>query len=141
MSRIFASIRLKKQFQLLLRRLHLFLLFPDKKFNFPELFVGNAENSNLPKFGQKRFHPPDMHIRVLLAGAMPHINGELEHSEPVLHQLLSEIRRGLPLLFGLCRQIKKHENPHNLVFTEPFQIPKLDYYSIIGYTTLRNSPL
>src|SRR5690606_7195319 len=60
----------------------------------------------------------DMHIRVLLAWAVPKVGTELEHGESVLEHLLPEFRIIFPILLCFGRQIKKHHDPHNAIFIQ-----------------------
>jgi len=56
-----------------------------------------------------------MHIRILPAAAMPHVNGILHHGKSILLQILAELGVILPVLFGFGGQIKKNKNPQDLV--------------------------
>ena len=88
----------------------------------PELFVRDAHDPYVTRLRQKRLHPLDMHVRVLATGAMTHVDRKLEHRETVFQDFLPEIGVGFALLLRLGRQIKKHQNPHNPVFTETFRL-------------------
>lgn len=111
--------RLKK-FQLLARLRHLLLLATMVNFYFPELLIRDAHNPYVAILRQKRLHALDVYIRVLATSTMPHIDGELEHCKAVFQNLFPKICVGLTLPFRLGRQIEKHQNPHNPIFTETF---------------------
>lgn len=111
-----------EKFQLLAWLLHFGLLPAMKNLDFPELFVRDAYNADVTRLRQKRLYPLDMHVRVLATGTMTHVDGELEHREPVFQYLLPEVGVGFALLLRLGRQIEKHQNPHNPVFTETFRL-------------------
>ena len=121
---IFSS---SKQLQLLAWRVDRLGLAVAENLHLAKLFVGDAYDTNVAKLGHERLHPLDVYLRVFPARTMPQINGKLEHREAVGHDALAEIGVGLPLLFRLRRQIKKHKHPHNAIFAET-----VHYNSIIG---------
>ena len=84
-------------------------------FHHAELLIGNGENNNIPRFGQKAFHPFCMYIGVFPAGTTSHINGVLEHGKTILNKALPE--QGCSPAFSPCfgGQIKKNHNPHNSI--------------------------
>jgi hypothetical protein len=90
-------------------------VFAVKQFYHPELLIRKLENAYMPFGREKAFHPFNMHIRILAAGAMAHINTELEHLETIRQQLLPENGVGFPVFFGFCREVKKYKYPHNAV--------------------------
>lgn len=132
---LYFADRTSEKFQLLARLFHFGLLPAMKNLDFPELFVRDAYNADVTRLRQKRLYPLDMHVRVLATGTMTHVDGELEHREPVFQYLLPEVGVGFALLLRLDRQIEKHQNPHNPVFTETFRL----HFS--GYIIFRLSPV
>ena len=88
-----------------------------KKFYLTKLFIRDTEYAYLTKLGQKRLYSLYMNRRVLTAGAMPYIDGELKHGKAIALQVLAKINICLLFIFGFGRQIKKHKHPHNPIFT------------------------
>ena len=107
-----------KQLQLLARCVHCFRFAIAENLHFAKLFVGNTQYPNVAIFRHERLHPLDMHLGILIAWAMPQINGKLEHREAVGHDAFAKSGVCLALLFCLRRQIEKHKHPHNPIFTE-----------------------
>ncbi len=116
-----------KQLQLLARRIHRLRLTVAENLHFAKLFVGDTQNADVAKLGHERLHPLDMHFGVLIARTMPQINRKLKHREAVGHDALAKSGVCLALLLRLRRQIKKHQHPHNPIFTET-----VHHNSIIG---------
>ena len=116
-----------KQLQLLARCVHCFRFTITENFHLTKLFVGNAQNPDVAKFGHERLYPLDMHFCVLITRTVPQINGKLEHRETVSHDALAKSGVCLTLFLRLRRQIEKHQHPHNPVFTET-----VHHNSIIG---------
>lgn len=116
-----------KQLQLLARRIHRLRFAIAKNLHIAKLFVRDTQNTDVAIFRHKRFNPFDMHFSVLIAWTMSQINGKLEHCETISHDALAKSGVGLTLFLRLCRQIKKHQHPHNPVFTET-----VHHNSIIG---------
>ena len=56
-----------------------------------------------------------MYIRILPAAAMPHINGVLHHGKSIFLQIFPELCIVFPVLLGFRWQVKKDEDPQNLV--------------------------
>lgn len=77
-----------------------------KQFDHTELFIRKLEDTHVPLGRQEALDPFDMNICIFPAGAVPHIDTELEHLEPVGQQLFTEKRIGFPVFFGVRRQVK-----------------------------------
>lgn len=60
-----------------------------------------------------------MYVCVLIAGAMAHVNGKLEHSETITLQIFPEECISFLLFYRLGRQIKEDKNPHHTILTNP----------------------
>ncbi len=73
---------------------------------------------DIAKLGHKRFNPLDVYLSIFSTGAMTQIDGELEHRETISHNALAKQRIGFPLLFRFCRQIEKHQHPHDSIFAK-----------------------
>ena len=121
------NFSVSKQLQLLAWRVNRLWLAVAEDLHVAKLFVGDAHDANVTKFGHKRFHPLDVYLGIFPARAMPQIDGKLEHRKTVGHDALAEIGVGLPLFLRLRRQIEKHQHPHNAIFAET-----VHYNSIIG---------
>lgn len=67
-------------------------------------------------FGWKQGpYPFHVYFGVFLAAAVPDVHTKLEHLEAVLHDLFAKVGIGLPVLFGIGREVKVYQNPHNSV--------------------------
>ena len=55
-----------------------------KQLNHPKLLIGKLKYSYMSLGGQDAFYPLNMYIGIFPAGAVPHINTELEHLEPIV---------------------------------------------------------
>ena len=97
-----------KQFQLLPWRIGLLGFSAEKQLNVSKLFVSDAQNSNLTKFGQDGFHSFSVNLCILHTGAMTNINGKLKHGEPVLNESFAEFGVFLDVLLGLCREVEQY---------------------------------
>jgi hypothetical protein len=49
---------------------------------------------------------------------MAHVYAELEHGEPIGHQILAKTGRCLPFLLGIRWQIEEDQDPHDAVGIE-----------------------
>ena len=90
-----------KEFQLLTRSIRLLRLGTKEQFDVAKLLVGNAHDTDLAEFRQNGFHPFAMHLSVLHAGAMTHVDRELKHGEAILDETLAELRVLLDVLLRL----------------------------------------
>lgn len=90
-----------------------------EEFHIAELFVCDAKQTDLSIRGKKRFHATQVHVCILIAGAMTHINGELEHGEAITLQIFPEKSVSLLLFHRSGRQIKEDKNPHHAILTDP----------------------
>lgn len=77
--------------------------FAVKKFHLPELFVGDAENADLPQGRQVVFYAFDVHFGILNTRTMAHVNRKLKHGETVGHKAFAEIGILFALFFGFGR--------------------------------------
>ena len=59
-----------------------------------------------------------MYRRILAAGTVADVDGELKHRESVALQILSEIGISFLVFFRFRRQIEKNQHPHNPIFAE-----------------------
>ena len=116
-----------KQLQLLAGRVNRLRLAIAENLHLAKLLVGDTHDANVAKLRHERLHSLDVYFRVFPAWAMPQIDGKLEHCEAVGHNALAEIGVGLSLLLRLRWQIKKHQYPHNAIFTET-----VHHNSIVG---------
>jgi len=110
-----------KKFQLLYRFGRFHYIPSTKNLHHPELLIGDAHYPDISFRRQHSFHPLDMDFRILPAGAMPQVNAELEHLEPIRYNILSEPGIDLPVLFGFCRKIEEYKYPHDPVSIETFK--------------------
>ena len=69
---------------------------------------------------QEGADPFHVDIGIFHAGTMAQIDGELEHGEAILLQLLAEGGIRLPLLLGLGGKVEEDKNPHDAELAEPF---------------------
>ena len=106
-----------KQFQLHWLRVYLGNLGTMKHHNVLKLLVGNAHDSNMAKLWHEVLYTLHMNIGIRHACTMPNVDGELEHGETVHLQLFAKQGIGTLVLLCIRRQIKKHQHPHNPVFT------------------------
>ena len=103
------------QFQLLTGRLDLLLLLAEKNLYFSKLLVSDTHNAYLPLFGEKTFDPLDVHLRILHAGAMTDIGGELKHGESIVKQTFTKVCIDADVMFCHRWQIEEYHHPHNSV--------------------------
>jgi len=113
-------VRLKK-FELLNRLGTLHHFFPPKNFHHPELFIGNAHNPDMSFGGKNALYSFYMHVCIFPAGTVAQVNAELEHIEPIGHNILAEFGVDLPVLFGFRRQVEKYKYPHDAVCVKAFK--------------------
>ena len=93
-------------------------LFPVEKLYIGELFIRNTQYANFPDLREHCPNPSHVDFGILHTRTMAYVNRELEHSESIFHQGLTEVSIGFLLLLGFRRQVEEHENPHNPIFTE-----------------------
>ena len=79
-----------------------------EELHIPKLLIGYTEYANIACWGQYGFYPFNMHLSVLAAGAATGVYGELEHGEPILHQLLAEAGINFPILLGFGWQVEEY---------------------------------
>lgn len=105
-----------KKFKLLIGGIcgHLFLTI--KNLNISKLFIGYAHDSDVSAFRKQRFNSFYMYLRIVHTRTMSDVDRELEHGETIAHDVLTEFGSNLPVFLCFCRQIIKHENPHNSIF-------------------------
>lgn len=115
------ELQLNKEFRLL------FLLMFRKQLHTGVLFVCYRQDANLPILWKKILDALNMDGRIFRAWAVSHIDGILEHDEPVLDQFFTKPGRGLPFLLAICWQIEENKNPHNPIFAE-----SISHYAIVG---------
>jgi hypothetical protein len=97
-----------KKLQLLYRFRSIYQFFSPEYLHHPKLLIRDAHNPHMPFGGQDGLYPFYMHVGIFPAGAVAEVNAELEHAEPVGHNVLAEFRIDLPLLFGLGRQVEEY---------------------------------
>lgn len=73
-----------------------------------KLFIGDAHYPDMAFRRQDGFYSFCMYLGILPATAMPYIHAELEHGEPVCHDLLPEQCIVFPVLFGFGRKVKMY---------------------------------
>ena len=95
-----------------------FLLFPIEEFDVCKLFVRYSQNTNMSILRDGCLNATDVYAHVLSAGAMPDVDGELEHGEAIAHDVFTEFGRSLTFLLGICGEVKENEDPHDSVLTE-----------------------
>jgi len=113
-NRFFDPVLLKK-LQLLGRGRNIYSFMPPEDLHHAKLLVCNAQDTDMPFAGQYLLDPPDVDIRILLAAAVPQVQAELEHLEPVRQHILAKMGIVLPVLLGLGRQIEHDNHPHDTV--------------------------
>ena len=74
----------------------------EEYFDVAKLLVGDTHDTNLTKLWQDGLYTFAMHLSILHAGTVAHIDGELEHGEAVLNETLAELRVLLDVLLRLC---------------------------------------
>ena len=90
--------------------------------NVSKLLVGDAHHSHMTKLRKKTLHTLDMHLCIVHAGTVTHIDGQLKHRETISLQLFAKKSISPLVLLGLGRQIKKHHHPHNTVLTKSIYV-------------------
>jgi len=107
-----------EHFQLLRRRRMALLLLSFKYLHHPKLPVRDPQNSHLSFFGESVLHAFHVNFRILIAHAMSNVNRELEHVEPVLQELLTELRVRTSIHICFRRQVKENEDPHDAILIQ-----------------------
>lgn len=72
-----------KHFQLLYRWFGGSKFVAMKYLHHPKLLIRDTHNAYMPMLWQYFFHPLYMHFGIFPAGAMPHVNTELEHLKSI----------------------------------------------------------
>lgn len=90
-------------------------VMPPEYLHHSKLFIRNAHDPHMALWREDLFYPLYMDFSILPAGAMTQVNAELEHIEPIAHNLLSEPGIYFPVLLGFGWQVKKYEHPHDTV--------------------------
>jgi len=112
----YADGGLSEEFELLTGSIGWHFFFAYIEFDVGELFVGNGEAAHLSVLGQERADSFEVDFGVLAAGAVAHVDGELEHGETVGQEVLSEVGGGFAFLFGVGGEVEENEQPHDAVF-------------------------
>lgn len=119
------SLFLRQMASKKLQLLHCFWRFhyipSAKNLHHSELFIGDTHYPNISFRRQDLFYSLNMHLGILPAGAMPQVNAELKHLEPIRYNILPEPSIDLPVLFGFCRKIEEYKYPHYPVSIETFK--------------------
>ena len=110
--------RLSEKLELLPRGVRLYGLLAVEQLDGAELLVGDAEHADVAVLWEERPYAADVRLGVLHAGAVAHVDGELEHREAVALQVLAEQGVSLLVALRLGGKVEKHEYPHNPVFAE-----------------------
>ena len=88
---------------------------PVKQLHVSELFIRYAHDAHMAFGRKKTLHPPDVHLRIFAAAAVPYVHAELKHLKTVFQNFLPEQGIVLPVLFGFGRKVEKYEDPHNSI--------------------------
>ena len=71
-----------------------------------------------PFEGTKPLDALDVHLGIVHAGAVPHIDGKLKHGEAIVAKKFAKklVRLFVLLCFG--RQVEENQYPHDAIFTQ-----------------------
>ena len=105
-SRLMAGFVVSEKFELLAWSSCFLWFLAVEDFEITKLLVGNAKDTHLPKFREKRLDALDVHFGILHAGTMADVGGELKHGEAIALEFLAKLCVGLAVALGLGRQIK-----------------------------------
>lgn len=119
-----------KKLKLLGYRGLFFFFLAVKNLHHAKLLVGDGKYAHMPPGRQVFLNAFYVHLGIFAAGAVSQIGAELEHGEPVLHHLFSEIGIVLPVFLGFCGQIEKYHDPHNAIFVQSHVYDSNSGYSI-----------
>jgi hypothetical protein len=97
-----------KQFQLLRGVWQLFFFLAVKQFHHTKLLIGYGHNAYMAFWREYFFNAFNMYIGIFATAAMAQVNGKLEHTEAVLHNILAELAVNFPVLFGFRWQVEKY---------------------------------
>lgn len=97
-----------KQFQLLWGVWQFFFVFSVIQFHHSELFIRYSHDADMPPWRKDFFYALNMYVGIFAAAAMAQVNGKLEHSKAIIHNILTKFGIYLPVLFGFGRQVKKN---------------------------------
>lgn len=107
-----------KEFELYAWRSGWFLLPPMEQLDVPELLVGDGEQADFAKLGDKRTNPLKMDIGILGTGAMTDVDGKLKHDETIANQSLTEFGIPFAVFLGFGGEVEEHKNPHNAILAD-----------------------
>lgn len=80
-----------------------------------ELFVRNGQYTHLAVIGDHAFDACQVYARILLAGTVSDVHGELHLGEPVLKQFFAKLGIGSSGSLGIDGQIKHRQYPHRSI--------------------------
>lgn len=58
--------------------------------------------------GENGFYTAQMHIGILPAGTVTHIDRELKHGKSVAHEFFAKLGSGMTLLLGVGREVEEY---------------------------------
>lgn len=90
-----------------------------KHLDIGELFISDAHDGYMTIVWQVVFNSLRVNLGILHAGTMADIHRELEHAESVFLEMFAEFCIFALVPNGLRWQIKKHQDPHDAIFTKP----------------------
>jgi hypothetical protein len=62
-----------------------------------------------------------VNISIFPACTVAQVDAELEHIKTIGYNIFAEFGIDLPLLFGLCRKVKKYKDPHDSIGVKSFK--------------------
>ena len=80
-----------EEFELLGRSILLDALTAAEEFHLPKLLICNGKDAHISILRQSVFNSLDMHIGIFATRAVAKIDGELEHSEPILQEVFAKL--------------------------------------------------
>lgn len=109
------SAKLLKKFELLRARVDFFLNSSVKVEDVAILFAGDVQYAHLSFGWHKSLNTFYVHLHIFVGGAMADIDRELHHHETIFFERGAKLCGTFALHLGQHGQIKKYENPHNMV--------------------------
>ena len=113
------KLKNQKKFKLLSRCIWCHRFCSIKHADVSKLLVGDAHYGHMPELWKKRLDTLYMNLSIFHACTMPYVDGHLEHGESIALQILTKQGIFFLILLRFGRQIEKHQNPHNAIFTKP----------------------
>jgi hypothetical protein len=90
----------------LYRSIEIFLLFfAVEDLYVAELFISDTQYPNITFLRKKRLHAFDVYLSIFHTCAMSNVDGELEHREPISHNIFTEAGGCFSLLGRLSGKV------------------------------------